>query len=228
MCCFQDPLVLAQLPEASRRSRPFYSKGLFYHFTWILLLSFLHAREKRIMPSAGRQGMDGLWMMEGGAARHDWYKERDRVVCTLRLCHIYRQDNRKLSTHPASAWWKSKIELVRQSSKGMAVQRGEQYCWDTGPQLHRLCKLDPTWAARSCAGLLSSAMDHHMGMGLRKDPSHPSGFDAWILLRLCKTASVPDMLLKVLHDSDLRSGKETLLSDEDLLLLSFSTLIATD
>lgn len=71
MCCLQDPLVLAQLPEASRRSRPFYSKGLFYCFTWMLVFSFLHARKKRVMPSAGRQGMDGLWMMEDGAARHE-------------------------------------------------------------------------------------------------------------------------------------------------------------
>lgn len=64
-------MVLAQLPVASRRSRPFYSKGLFYHLIWKLVFSFLHAREKRVIPSAGRQGMDGLWIMEDGAARHE-------------------------------------------------------------------------------------------------------------------------------------------------------------
>lgn len=131
-----------------------------------------------------------------------------------------------------------KIKLVRQSSTGMAVQRDEEYCWDTSPHLHRLCNVRSHLGCQKLCRLPQLNYGPLHGHGAQERPIPL----LWICcLKPAETsvthwgcASAPAMLLRVLLDSDLRSAKETLLSDEDflllslLLLLSVSTLTATD
>lgn len=48
------------------------------------------------------------------------------------------------------------------------------------------------------------------------------------ILRLCTTASIPDRMLKVVREGDLRGGKRSLQSDKDFLLWPISTSVATN
>lgn len=127
-----------------------------------------------------------------------------------------------------------KIKLVKQSSTGMAVQRGEEYRWDTDSQLHRLCKVRPHQGCQKLCRLPQLSYGPSHGAQERPIPL------LWICCLKPAETSVThwgcEKLLQLLMCSSkfystVTSGlEETLLSDEDflLLLLSVSTLTATD
>lgn len=89
----------------------FTPKASFTSLGYSYFYSCMQERKGQCHLQAGREGTvdDGRWCSK--AWRGDWYKDRDRVVCTLRLWHIYGQDKSKLCAHPAPAWWKSGSKL---------------------------------------------------------------------------------------------------------------------
>lgn len=97
------------------------------------------------MRSASRQKMDGLWMTERWCSK-GW---RWQLAHGWRQSGLYPQAvpllqaGQKQALHTACTSLKeisSKMKLVSQSLPGMALWKSRVYCWDTGSQLHSLCK----------------------------------------------------------------------------------------
>lgn len=136
------------------------------------------------MPSAGRKKMHRLWMMK------IWWDKgwRQRSAQGWRQAALHPPGcaapagRRKASSacvlqHPEGNWLQSKTiepELAWHGcAKELAMSVG---CRCTAPQADQGARPGPRLSAKSFAGFLRSAMDHHVDRELWKYPSHPPGF----------------------------------------------------
>lgn len=90
------------------------------------------------------------------------------------MSHLQARQKQALLTSCTSLMEISfKIKLVSQSSTGMAAQISDLYCWDTGPQLHRLCKVRSHSGCQKLCRLPQLSYGPIYGQGAQERPVPP-------------------------------------------------------
>lgn len=131
------------------------------------------------MPSAGRWKMDGLWMTERWCSKvwgqwpaQGWGQSGPYSQAVLLLLQTGRKHT-LLTLCTSLMEISSKMKLVSQSLPGMAVRRSRPYCWDTGPQLHRLCKARSHPGCQKLCRLPQLSCGPPCGQGAQERPIPP-------------------------------------------------------